>query len=262
MTSTIKPISQGVTRFTVNTPLIKTCVTLCLAVAFVFGMGFILEHVPEPIGSNATQIAQAALVTIQLTLVAGIIGVVFGTLAALGKASAFLPFKWLCSLYIWVARGTPLLLQILFTFFALPVLLPSLEFSDFTSATIALAFNVGAYNAEAIRSGLLSVPKGQIEAAEALGLSKFTIFFSVILPQALRISLPPLVNNGVSLLKDSSLAYAIGVVELSNAASRIQSATFEPVPVLLTSAAIYLVLTTSMTQITNALEQHLSYERK
>ena len=82
------------------------------------------------------------------------------------------------------------------------------------------------------------------------------------MPQALRISLPPLVNNGVSLLKDSSLAYAIGVVELSNAASRIQSATFEPVPVLLTSAAIYLVLTTSMTQITNALEQHLSYERK
>ena len=72
----------------------------------------------------------------------------------------------------------------------------------------------------------------------------------------------PLGKNGVSLLKGSPLAYAIGVVELSNAASRIQSATFEPVPVLLTSAAIYLILTTSMTQVTNALEQHLSFERK
>lgn len=262
MTSSVKSIPRSAVRPTLNSPLVKTGVAICLAAAFVFGMGLILEHAPEPIGSNASQIAQAALVTVQLTLLAGVLGVVIGTLAALGKASSILPLKWLCSCYIWIARGTPLLLQILFTFFALPVLLPSLEFSDFTSATIALAFNVGAYNAEAIRSGLLSVPKGQIEAADALGLSKTTIFFSVVLPQALRISLPPLVNNGVSLLKDSSLAYAIGVVELSNAASRIQSATFEPVPVLLTSAAIYLILTTSMTQVTNALEQHLSFERK
>ncbi|MBA6115243.1 amino acid ABC transporter permease [Pseudomonas sp. NC26] len=262
MTSSVKSIPRSTPRPTLNAPLIKTAVAICLTVAFVFGMGLILEHAPEPIGSNASQIAQAALVTVQLTLLAGILGVVIGTLAALGKASSIAPLRWLCSAYIWVARGTPLLLQILFTFFALPVLLPSLEFSDFTSATIALAFNVGAYNAEAIRSGLLSVPKGQIEAADALGLSKTTLFFSVVFPQALRISLPPLVNNGVSLLKDSSLAYAIGVVELSNAASRIQSATFEPVPVLLTSAAIYLILTTSMTQVTNALEQHLSFERK
>lgn len=242
--------------------LIKGVLAIVITLALLLAMEAILRFVPNPIGPNSRELAAAVWVTVKLTLAAGFFGVAIGTVAALGKASSFPPFRWLSSLYIWVARGTPLLLQILFVFFALPVLLPSLEFSDFTSAAIALAFNIGAYNAEAIRSGLLSVPKGQIEAAQALGLSRFTIFFNVVMPQALRICLPPLVNNGVSLLKDSSLAYAIGVVELSNAASRIQSATFEPVPVLITSALIYLTLTTGLTQFTNAIERHLSVERR
>ncbi len=262
MSSSAKPMQSRIIRTAANLSMIKTVAAILVTLAFVVGMEWILRHVPNPIGPNADQLAQAAVVTIELTLLSGVLGVIIGTLVALGKTSSVWPLSWLCSLYIWVARGTPLLLQILFTFFALPAIFPALEFSDFTSAAIALAFNVGAYNAEAIRSGLLSVPKGQIEAAHALGLSRLTIFGSVVFPQALRISLPPLVNNGVSLLKDSSLAYAIGVVELSNAASRIQSATFEPVPVLLTSAAIYLVLTTGLTQVTNALERHLSFERK
>lgn len=262
MTSSAMPLASGANWMKSRSPLVKAMIAIAVTLAFVLGMEAILGHVPDPIGSNAAQLAEAVVVTIQLTLLAGCLGVIIGTLVALGKTSPIRPVSWLCSTYIWIARGTPLLLQILFMFFALPVIFPALEFSDFTSATIALAFNVGAYNAEAIRSGLLSVPTGQLEAAHALGLSRFTIFASVVFPQALRISLPPLVNNGVSLLKDSSLAYAIGVVELTNAANRIQSATFEPVPVLLTSAAIYLVLTTSLTQVTNALERYLNFERK
>ncbi|MNH22016.1 Arginine transport system permease protein ArtQ [compost metagenome] len=124
MTSSVKSIPRSAARPTLNSPLVKTGISICLAATFVFGMGLILEHAPEPIGSNASQIAEAALVTVQLTLLAGVLGVVIGTLAALGKASSILPLKWLCSGYIWIARGTPLLLQILFTFFALPVLLP------------------------------------------------------------------------------------------------------------------------------------------
>jgi polar amino acid transport system permease protein len=253
------PPSKG---FKLNKSLLKGLTAIFITIAVLFAMESILKLFPNPISPNAKELAEAVWVTVKLTLAAGVFGVVIGTIVALGKASNFPPFRWICSFYVWVARGTPLLLQILFVFFALPVLLPFLEFNDFTSAVVALAFNIGAYNAEAIRSGLLSVPKGQIEAAHALGLSRFTIFTNVVMPQALRICLPPLVNNGVSLLKDSSLAYAIGVVELSNAASRIQSATFEPVPVLITSAIIYLTLTTGMTQVTNALERYLSVERR
>jgi len=251
------PSSNGLK---LNKSLLKGLIATFIMIALLFAMEAILKFFPNPISPNSKELAEAVWVTVKLTLAAGAFGVVIGTLIALGKASAFAPFRWVCSFYVWVARGTPLLLQILFVFFALPVMLPSLEFTDFTSAVVALAFNIGAYNAEAIRSGLQSVPKGQIEAAHALGLSRLTIFSNVVMPQALRICLPPLVNNGVSLLKDSSLAYAIGVVELSNAASRIQAATFEPVPVLITSAIIYLTLTTGLTQATNALERYLSVE--
>lgn len=262
MSSSAKICPSPTGGFKINQSLLKGLVAIAFTLVILLAMEAILHVFPNPIGPNSKELAAAVWVTVRLTVVAGIFGVVIGTVIALGKASTFAPLRWICSFYVWVARGTPLLLQILFVFFALPVLLPSLEFGDFTSAAVALAFNIGAYNAEAIRSGLLSVPKGQIEAAHALGLSRFTIFANVVMPQALRICLPPLVNNGVSLLKDSSLAYAIGVVELSNAASRIQSATFEPVPVLITSALIYLTLTTGLTQVTNALERYLSVERR
>lgn len=262
MSSNAKACGTPVRAYKVNKALIKGIAAIIVTVVILVGMEAILTFFPHPIGENAKDLADAVWTTVGLTVAAGIFGTVVGTVAALGKASAIAPVRWVFSFYIWVARGTPLLLQILFVFFALPVLIPGLEFSDFTSAVVALAFNIGAYNAEAIRSGLLSVPKGQIEAAHALGLSKLTIFNSVVMPQALRICLPPLVNNGVSLLKDSSLAYAIGVVELSNAASRIQSATFEPVPVLITSAIIYLTLTTGLTQVTNALERYLSVDKR
>ena len=106
-----------------------------------------------------------------------------------------------------------------------------------------------AYNAESIRAGLLAVPRGQTEAARSLGLSNWYTFRDVVFPQAFKIALPPLVNNFIALLKDSSLAYAIGVVELTNVANRIQSATFQPIPPLVTAAVIYLLLTTVLTQI-------------
>lgn len=233
-----------------------------VVIVFLFALSWLLSLMPWPIGGNAKQLARATLVTVELTATAGFVGLVIGVATALGQRASFKPVQWLCRTYVWVMRGTPLLLQILFVFFALPVLLPGLELSDFQSAALALGLNIGAYNAEAVRAGLLAVPRGQLEAAQALGLNRFALLQSVILPQALRVALPPLVNNAVSLLKDSSLAYAIGVVELSNAACRIQAATFEPVPVLLTSAAIYLMLTTGITQACTALELRLDVEAR
>lgn len=223
-------------------------------------MAIPLGWAPEPIGNNAQFFAEGTRVTVELTLVAGVCGVLIGVLAALGKTSRIPPLRWIAGTYIWIIRGTPLLVQVLFVFFALPVLIPALQMGDFASACLALSFNVGAYNAEAIRAGLLAVPRGQIEAARSLGLSPWYTFVDVTFPQAFKISLPPLVNNIVALLKDSSLAYAIGVVELTNVGNRIQAATFQPLPILLTTATIYLVLTTVMTQISDAVERRFDVE--
>ncbi|SDI41079.1 polar amino acid transport system permease protein [Pseudomonas flavescens] len=219
-----------------------------------------LSYVPEPIASNAAMFADGTRTTVKMTLIAAVFGIVLGLVAALGKLSSFAPARWLASFYIWIIRGTPLLVQILFVFLALPVLLPWLQMDDFTSACVALAFNAGAYNAESIRAGLLAVPRGQTEASRSLGLSRGYTFFDVVFPQAFKISLPPLVNNFIALLKDSSLAYAIGVVELTNVGNRLQAATFEPLPALITTALIYLLLTTLLTQISNAVEHRMDVE--
>jgi polar amino acid transport system permease protein len=120
--------------------------------------------------------------------------------------------------------------QILFVYFALPVLVPGLNLPDFAAAVLAL------------------------------GLGRMHVFFDVVFPQAFKISLPPLVSNFVALLKDSSLAYAIGVVELTNVGNRIQSATFQPIATLSTVAITYLLLTTLVTQISNAVEYRFDVE--
>ena len=243
----------------------RSAVTIALAVvalvAFLWLMAIPLSWMPEPIGSSAAQFAEGARVTVALTLVSGVIGIVLGVLAAMAKLSRFALLRRVADFYIWVIRGTPLLVQVLFVFLALPVLVPGLQLSDFYSAVVALACNTGAYNAEAIRGGILAVPKGQSDAACSLGLTPLQAFRFVVLPQSLRISLPPLVNNIVSLLKDSSLAYVIGVVELSNIGNRIQAATFEPIPVFVTVAVIYLILTTVLTQISGAIERRLDVGR-
>jgi polar amino acid transport system permease protein len=223
-------------------------------------MAIPMSWAPEPIGPSAQDFAEGTRVTVELTVVSGLVGIVIGLMAALGKLSKVAPVRWLAGLYIWVVRGTPLLVQVLFVYFALPSLIPSLKLSDFASACIALAFNVGAYNAEAIRSGLQAVPKGQTEAAKSLGMSNWGTFIDIVFPQAMKIALPSVVNNIVSLLKDSSLAYTIGVVELTNVGNRIQAATFQPMPTLITTALVYLVLTTVLTQISDAVERRYDVE--
>jgi len=237
-------------------------VAAVLLVVFMWALGKLLSFAPEPIGTAADQFAEGTLVTVELTLLSGLLGVIFGLLAAVSKMSRFPPLRWAANFYIWSVRGTPLLVQIFFTFFALPELIPGLQLSDFNSAVAALAINVGAYNAEAIRAGIQAVAKGQTEAARSLGLSPLQTFVHVVAPQGFKISLPPLVNNVVALLKDTSLAYGIGVVELSNVGNRLQAATFLPVPTLITTASIYLILTSILTQISDAIEARLDVEQR
>ncbi|SEU10867.1 amino acid ABC transporter permease [Stigmatella erecta] len=237
-------------------------VSAAVLVLFLWLVAVPLSGLPEPIGPAAQEFAEGARITVGLTLVAGLAGVVLGVFAALAKLAPFAPLRWVAGLYIWVIRGTPLLVQVLFVFLALPMLLPGVQLSDFNSAAAALAVNVGAYNAEALRAGILAVPKGQTEAARSLGLSPTQTFVHIVFPQSFKIALPPLVNNIVALLKDSSLAYVIGVVELTNVGNRVQAASFEPVPVFIATACIYLILTTVLTQISGAIEHRLDIEQR
>ncbi|MBK1679062.1 amino acid ABC transporter permease [Rhodocyclus tenuis] len=230
---------------------------------FLWGMAIPLAAAPDPIGPAAKQFAEGARVTVWLTLISGSAGVLLGFVAGLGKLSSFAPLRWLCSFYVWLIRGTPLLLQILFVWLAVPQILPdSLQISDFACAAIALALNVGAYNTECVRAGILAVPQGQVEAARALGLSPLQTFLDIVLPQSMRVALPALANNLASLVKDSSLAYAISVVELTMVGYRVQAESYQPIPVFLTIASIYLILTTAFTTLTAALETQLDVGRK
>lgn len=212
-----------------------------------FDVQAILARLPEPIGSRAQLFQEGARITLYLTLTAFVLGLPLGILAGLGRRSRFAPLSGVIGIYLWIFRGTPLMIQIFFTYYALPGLLPSWKISEFTAAALALALNVGAYNAGAMEGGLLAVPTAQIEAAFCLGLSPWQRFRYVVFPQALRVAMPSLVNNFVALLKDSSIASAIGLVELTLIGNRVSSETFEPVSVLATVSVLYLLLTTATT---------------
>ena len=221
----------------------------------------VLRQMPAPIGANADLFASAAQTTLYLTVAAGAIGLVVGVVVGLARTSGFAPFRWIGGIYVWLIRGTPLLLQILFAYNALPLIFQALhipvQLDDFWSAVLALALNVGAYNAEVIRAGIQAVPRGQAEAARSLGLSGAQTMQTIVLPQALRIVVPPLVNNLVALLKDSSLASVIGILELVNQGGRIASSSFQFVPVYVTLGAVYLALTTVLTLFTDVLEKRV-----
>ena len=230
---------------------------------FLWGLAIPLSAAPSPVGPAAQQFAEGARVTVWLTLIAGTVGVVLGIVAGIGKLSKILPFRWICEFYVWLIRGTPLLLQILFVWLALPSILPSgIQLSDFACAAIALSLNIGAYNTECVRAGILAVPHGQVEAAKALGLTPFQTFMDVVLPQSLRVALPALANNLASLVKDSSLAYVISVVELTMVGYRVQAESYQPIPVFMTIGIIYLILTTAFTTLTAALETRLDVGQK
>ncbi|HVJ63923.1 MAG TPA: amino acid ABC transporter permease [Bdellovibrionota bacterium] len=246
-------------RNLVAAKLSKACVFLLgTAVGFTLlslGVGELLSILPEPIGSRADLFIEGARTSLYITLYSAIIGLIVGVVMGLSSGSSNRFVRGFAWIYVWLIRGTPVLVQILFVYYAVPALFPSLQLNEFWAAVFALGLNVGAYNGEVIRAGIEAVPKGQTEAARSLGLSKAKTMRWVVLPQAIRIVVPPLVNNIVALLKDSSLASAIGLLELTLAGNRISSETFLPVPVLSTVALLYLIYTSAITVVTHYLKK-------
>ena len=166
-----------------------------------------------------------AQVTLKLFVITMALSIPLGLVLALVRISRLRSLSAAVGAYIWLMRGTPLMLQLLFIYFALPfVPVIGVRLPDFPSAVVAFALNYAAYFAEIFRAGIQSIDRGQFEAARSLGMSFRRTMFHVILPQAFRRMLPPLGNNAIALLKDSSLISAIGLAELAYAARTVAGA--------------------------------------
>jgi polar amino acid transport system permease protein len=204
---------------------------------------------------------EGAKITLELTVISQLIGIVLGIVAALGKTSKFIPFRLVAELYIWLFRGTPVLVQILIWYNALPPTVP-----EFTTGFIALGLNEGAYMAEIVRAGLEAVDKGQTEAAQSLGMRYGQIMRRIVLPQAMRVIIPPTGNEFISMLKTTSLVSTISLGELLMSSQSIYQCTGcdganRIIPLLAIAALYYLVLSTVFTFVQMYIESRLGDRR-
>jgi L-cystine transport system permease protein len=199
----------------------------------------------------------AALVfTAPLTLLSFALGLALGLATALVRLFAPWPLVAVARFYVWVIRGTPLLVQLFLIFYGLPSV--GIVLDAFPAALIGFTLNVGAYTSEIIRAVIASVPRGQWEAAYSIGMSWTQAMRRTILPQAARTAVPPLSNTFISLVKDTSLAAAVTVPELFQQAQRIVAVTYEPLILYVEAALIYLVLSSVLSSLQVRLEKRLN----
>ena len=194
--------------------------------------------------------------TILLSLIAFIGGGAVGLVIALMRVSAARPPRWFAIAYIRVFQGTPLLLQLFLAFFGADML--GVPLGAWLSAALGLSLNAGAFLGEIWRGAIQAVPQGQVEAARSLGLRYPPLMLRVVLPQALRIAIPPTVGFLVNLIKSTSLAAIIGFVELTRAGQQLNNATFRPFVIFGVVAAIYFVLCWPLTLAAAGLERRLA----
>jgi polar amino acid transport system permease protein len=204
---------------------------------------------------------QGTLVSLEIFALTLLLAIPFGLPITLGSISKVPPLRWLCKFYIWVFRGTPLMLQLFFFYFFLPIFF-GIRMDSFTTAIVTFVLNYSAYLAEIYRGGIESIDKGQWEAARALGLSRQRTLFGIILPQTVKRVLPSVSNEAITLVKDTALVYVIGVPELMKNAKSIVNRDVNALAYFI-AAVIYLVLTAAMTWLSRYMEKRSSvYEGK
>jgi cystine transport system permease protein len=193
--------------------------------------------------------------TAPLTLLSFALGLMLGLAVALVRLFGPKPLVPVVRFYVWIIRGTPLLVQLFLIFYGLPSV--GIVLDAFPAALIGFTLNIGAYTSEIIRAVIASVPRGQWEAAYSIGMTWRQAMQRTILPQAARVAVPPLSNTFISLVKDTSLAAAITVPELFQAAQRIVATTYEPLILYIEAALIYLVMSSVLSSLQARLEQRL-----
>ena len=194
-------------------------------------------------------------ITVQLAFFTVLFGSLLGLVVAVCRRTRLLPLRWLMNAYVAFIRGTPLLVQVLLVVYGLPQL--GIRFPRMTLCIIALVINSGAYMAELIRAGLQSVEKGQVEAAESLGMSSGQTMLYIILPQAVKVTLPAMGNEFVAIIKESSILYAVGVYELTYQAYKLASVNYYYIETMIVAALIYFVLTYVATKLLGLLERRM-----
>jgi polar amino acid transport system substrate-binding protein len=206
-------------------------------------------------GEALLRLTRAAGVTVLLSLGAMLIAVTLGLALALGQSRGPAAVRWLSTIYVEFFRGTPVLVQLLFLYFGLPVL--GLAMPGWLTALVGLGLNYAAYESQVYRAALEAIPKGQYEAAYSLGMSPLLAFRRIILPQALRIALPPMTNDFVSLFKDTSVAFAISVWELATAYRELANASGEFMLLGAIVSAFYLLMSLPLAHLARRLELRL-----
>lgn len=197
---------------------------------------------------------QGLIKTVALTGIAVSLGLVFGTLLAAGSQQPFAPLRWLIVAYVEVFRNTPLVLQLFWIHFGVPQF-TGISTTPFQSGFLAVTLQSSAYLADIARAGIEAIPRGQWEAADALGLSAKSKWFDVILPQALRLVIPPLANIGVGYFKASAVLALLSVGELTTVASRVAQHSFRPIETFTVVGIIYLILGYILSNMTFRLER-------
>lgn len=193
--------------------------------------------------------------TVPLALVSFVLGLGLALLTALARISGIKVLEAVARFYVWIVRGTPLMVQLFIIFYGLPR--AGIIIDAWPAAVIGFTLNVGAYASETIRAAIQSIPRGQWEAAYSVGMSYPQVLRRIVLPQAARVSVPPLANSFISLVKDTSLAASITLTEMFQIGQRITAATYEPLWVYVEVAFIYLMICTVLSRLQNYLEIRL-----
>jgi cystine transport system permease protein len=212
------------------------------------------------LGESLWPILKAGLLlTMPMTVASFAVGMVIAALTAFLRLSKYKPLQKIAELYVWIFRGTPLLVQLFIVFYGLPSV--GIRLNAVTSAILAFSFNVGAYCSETIRASILAIPRGQWDAAASLGMNGPRSLRRIIAPQSLAIAVPSLSNSFISLVKDTSLAANITVVDMFMVTQRVAARTNEPMLLYCLAALIYLAFSTILTWAQGLLEAALSKNR-
>jgi polar amino acid transport system permease protein len=200
-------------------------------------------------------ILKGSTITLKLYIITAIFSIPLGIISSIGKISKFNLLKRLLGIYTWVFRGTPLLLQLFFVYYGLPIL--GIALKPFTAASLTFILNYGAYFTEIFRAGIESIDKGQYEAAKVLGMNYRQTMTRIVLPQTVKRVIPPVCNEAITLIKDTALVAAIGMGDLLRGAKEIVTRDFNIIPFLVV-AIIYLIITSVIVYIFKNLEKKYS----